>query len=1316
MTKFPYAKSIAAAIAIIHFVVSTSIASSFSHIIQKEQNKASYTPVRQKNRSPQTKKDFIDQKNKELQLQKYFYHTHPRAVKNNIKKSLNEANRISNEIYHEIKRVRNRRTAAISQHKAFNYTRFRDGHQVFYKDGLVDRVENQRIVDERGNVSIQRMYDMVYDSNKLLIGYKSELVDADGNVTRTERSDITYTGDSKHYADDDTRAEQYITGFKETRIDELGRKSVLQRRGMRYDNASNLTYYEDELLDHQGIKTNKTWFDAQYNKDGEITSYREQGTDNLGNDYEKRWYGGSYIRNQYYNEDDEREQQEFLLTGYTEEIITARGKEVHQWRALDFNEYGEVITSQEHIIDRLGIASDKIMKNAEYDKRGRIISYLEEIMLEEGIIRLREWKNARYDKQGNLLSYYETLTDPDGKVTTKNRLETEYDDQGRIIAYKEKTTDPRGNSSEHYWFDARYDDAGMLIGYVSEITDDTGVFTTTWTGAVYDRFGNVVDYTEMIFDGAVITVDGIATDWHDISWEQRNKLINACIEERASVKELVTITEYTEQVYNEIDQLIDTNITTYQRGFVYEQAGDFAELIDDMWDINKTINALEKQLEELQNSVSDDELQTIVDEAKKALDMSVSARSIGHMRANRLHAAHHDAMLSTLADLEKQGIIEVDDEKLLMITKGPETLRGYRDISQFISQPLLKPYITIKDQQLFDLYTWLEDNNEKMRPDSFITGLCNKGYIQLIDGIEMDDLKTVIDINKEKDLKQIFADLKDKGMIQEVDDDISLMVVRAMENFENRQEHESGAREPDLRGLDTADAVIAEINNKIEALKVEYGDIMDRLSELYDSVDEYRQEMEDARLAYSKEEDYLNCLTEELQKITDDKRDGFYLTENPDYPQELKDAFQGLLDARTAYNDAVAAYEIAKAENDEEYQTLEANKNTAWGNVAKNTKIWESHHGKKYCGRDWSSNDKYFGEDKRMGRQYYYEFYQIFTDENGNPRLKHFRQVHGYNYDTEQWESVDYILRDRASSWEEALAVRGHRYTHVECDTIVDAKNYMEAYIEAEAAFSAFSRTDGDELQTKNQKSTDYDQALTDIKTILKRLKGEQESVVADKEQNFNDKKALYDAEYDKLNDLEDEAPGILDKALPLYEYRYKIMREQKQLENAQKQVEHEQQRTDEIEQAKKDKEDALIQTLTQHEFEYNGHTFRLSEEQARNLINKKSIDVPFENRKMSYERFVEKVTYKQNLASERKTKRTDMQYDSRGRLIGYTDYGFSPSGTVMTATTVFDIVYNTNGFIESSQNIIREGEIPIPGTMPDSSDTTWIDKEITII
>ncbi len=140
----------------------------------------------------------------------------------------------SDELNTEIALQRIQRTQVASAQGEFTYLPHSDGKIEYFKDGLVSRVENERVVDEFGNVGIKNTYNMQYNDKRLLIGYEADIKDNLGNTSHQSWTG-SYTPDSVFYGSDETRANKNLLEYTTKITDSKGDETVTNWKALSYD-------------------------------------------------------------------------------------------------------------------------------------------------------------------------------------------------------------------------------------------------------------------------------------------------------------------------------------------------------------------------------------------------------------------------------------------------------------------------------------------------------------------------------------------------------------------------------------------------------------------------------------------------------------------------------------------------------------------------------------------------------------------------------------------------------------------------------------------------------------------------------------------------------------------------------------------------------------------------------------------------------------------------------------------------------------------------------------------------------------------------
>lgn len=209
-----------------------------------------------------------------------------------------------------IKEEQGRVTQVASAQGAFSYVKYSDGKTVYSQDGLTSSIENERLVDEFGNLSLKNTYAMQYDENRLLTSYEAEIKDNLGNISRIYTSGIKYSPGSVFYGGADKEAPKNETEKYIQEIDSAGNIRVSHWKALSY--AGNLlsSFIQEEDDSVYGTssftRTNITYEDGNYRR---IRSYQEYGRGTDGLEYTQE------RTNITYNDND-------AITGYEEKTTT----------------------------------------------------------------------------------------------------------------------------------------------------------------------------------------------------------------------------------------------------------------------------------------------------------------------------------------------------------------------------------------------------------------------------------------------------------------------------------------------------------------------------------------------------------------------------------------------------------------------------------------------------------------------------------------------------------------------------------------------------------------------------------------------------------------------------------------------------------------------------------------------------------------------------------------------------------------------------------------------------------------------------------
>lgn len=139
-----------------------------------------------------------------------------------------------------ISQLRQQRLKNAAANTAFYYVPHSDGKTVYFKDGLPTYIENERAVDELGNLQMKDSFNMQYNSKRLLTSYEATLKDGASNNTYLYVYGIKYSPNSVFYA-----------GFNEGR-ETKAHKNEIEKYTVEIDPTGNVRRTHWQALDYTG--------------------------------------------------------------------------------------------------------------------------------------------------------------------------------------------------------------------------------------------------------------------------------------------------------------------------------------------------------------------------------------------------------------------------------------------------------------------------------------------------------------------------------------------------------------------------------------------------------------------------------------------------------------------------------------------------------------------------------------------------------------------------------------------------------------------------------------------------------------------------------------------------------------------------------------------------------------------------------------------------------------------------------------------------------------------------------------------------------
>jgi hypothetical protein len=249
-------------------------------------------------------KERVNKRSQVEQILSSSYQAMPQASENILITDLSHKYSADN-IRAEVAKYNQQRTQAASAQGAFTYVPYSDGKIEYFKDGLVDHIVNERVVDEFGNVNIKNTYNMQYNGQRMITSYEADVKDNLGNLSRLSWYGAEYTPDSVSYGGSETNANKNLKEYYLKEIDHAGNVKIthfkalgfegkflrafnqrvedsiygtveLTRSNINYEGGSpsRISSYHEEGIGADKLTYALDRYDINYN-DGQMTGYRE---------------------------------------------------------------------------------------------------------------------------------------------------------------------------------------------------------------------------------------------------------------------------------------------------------------------------------------------------------------------------------------------------------------------------------------------------------------------------------------------------------------------------------------------------------------------------------------------------------------------------------------------------------------------------------------------------------------------------------------------------------------------------------------------------------------------------------------------------------------------------------------------------------------------------------------------------------------------------------------------------------------------------------------------------------------------------------
>jgi hypothetical protein len=389
------------------------------------------------------------------------------------------------------------KAASVNIEGGFTYIPYSDGKIEYFKDGLVIRIENERVVDEFGNVSLKNTYNMQYNDKRLLIAYDANLADSLGNVTKLSWYGAKYTEDSLFYGSAQTNANKNLTEYYLKEIDPAGNERTTHWQALSYEGKL-LRAFSQTIEDKLYGNVSFTRSQIQYagSDPTQATSYHEEGTgtDNLNYSLDRS--------NITYNDKGQ-------IIGYHEEIYTTQldGKRIKTIVDAQFkytnplSQFGaDVDPDPDRLFETIittttenpdsSFKTDTTTTTYNYGPNGRLISTTAESQFNGREVKWYEYRDAaghvlsrNTDEDGEFVDYSyvdpetgETVTVEESEVTATLKDGKEYKGtQVSEVQYEALFGKPMAKQAHYVTTYYRTEDNAVIRVEDSTITYENGL-------------------------------------------------------------------------------------------------------------------------------------------------------------------------------------------------------------------------------------------------------------------------------------------------------------------------------------------------------------------------------------------------------------------------------------------------------------------------------------------------------------------------------------------------------------------------------------------------------------------------------------------------------------------------------------------------------------------------------------------------------------------------------------------------------------------------------------------------------------------------
>ncbi|MBL0057645.1 MAG: hypothetical protein IPP35_00615 [Elusimicrobia bacterium] len=354
-------------------------------------------------------------------------------------------------------------------------------------DGRANRILNSKTRNEHGMAVTQNITNMRYNKSHILVSMDIEHEDVKGRVSHTTRRMSYHDG-----AKANVQETQKVVEMWEATTTAQNEQTTLHRWDMQYDEADNLTRFQETAVDENEKVTDRKWWGGTYDESKNLLKYEELTTEK-GLDTYVTWQAAGYEKNELWTgrkvgETDSWGRSAYHLTGYVKNTVGPDGLEQKDVTGdMRYNEYSNLIHYDRVLTDWQGMDT-RVLWDGDYDRYDRAAAYRQVTTDAFGHSRTVDFTEGEYTVDDDLISYREKTTE-NGETKTRYFQDGLYDTKHNLMDYFQTDTDSRGRVSGKHWTASG---AGLgyvkgeLVGYMEMLTMGPLKVKNTVTGITYD--------------------------------------------------------------------------------------------------------------------------------------------------------------------------------------------------------------------------------------------------------------------------------------------------------------------------------------------------------------------------------------------------------------------------------------------------------------------------------------------------------------------------------------------------------------------------------------------------------------------------------------------------------------------------------------------------------------------------------------------------------------------------------------------------------------------------------------------------------------